>query len=248
VTQTAEEGGLVMTQANEAMEKITTSSGKISNIIGLIDDIAFQTNLLALNAAVEAARAGEAGAGFAVVADEVRNLALRSAEAARNTTDLIEKTIKAVRNGNEMTASTQEAFRANVELSGKISQLVDEIATASDEQAHGISQVNTAVSEMDRVIQQTAASAEESASAAEEMSAQTKQMYAYLQDLAAIIGGSRSRSGSTGALQEDRSGKKPVLPLPEMKKESSKSGKGAVKPKPEEVIPFGKDDKEFKDF
>ena len=150
-----------MTNLAEAIGQITRSSEETGKIIKTIDEIAFQTNLLALNAAVEAARAGEAGAGFAVVADEVRNLALRAAEAARNTSELIEKTIKAVKNGNEMTASTQEAFRANAEHSGKISQLEDEIATASEEQAHGIQQVNTAVAEMDKGTQQTAATAEE---------------------------------------------------------------------------------------
>jgi methyl-accepting chemotaxis protein len=113
-----------MVQLTEAIGQITRSSEETGKIIKTIDEIAFQTNLLALNAAVEAARAGEAGAGFAVVADEVRNLALRSAEAAKNTNDLIEKTIKAVRNGNEMTASTQEAFTATAELAGKIGQLV----------------------------------------------------------------------------------------------------------------------------
>jgi len=186
-----------MMQLTEAIGQITRSSEETGKIIKTIDEIAFQTNLLALNAAVEAARAGEAGAGFAVVADEVRNLALRAAEAARNTSELIEKTIKAVKNGNEMTVSTQEAFRANADLSRKIAQLVDEIAAASQEQANGISQVNTTVGEMDRVTQQTAADAEESASAAEEMSAQAVHMREYIDDLVAVIGGSRRVSAPT---------------------------------------------------
>ena len=184
-----EKANAQMVQLMEAIGQITRSSEETGKIIKTIDEIAFQTNLLALNAAVEAARAGEAGAGFAVVADEVRNLALRSAEAAKNTSDLIEKTIKAVKNGNEITVATQAAFKANADISGKIGQLVDEIATASQEQAHGISQVNTAVSEMDRVTQQTAANAEESASAAEQMNAQAQQMRAYVEELAAVVGG-----------------------------------------------------------
>ncbi len=187
-----------MMQLAEAIGQITRSSEETGKIIKTIDEIAFQTNLLALNAAVEAARAGEAGAGFAVVADEVRNLALRAAEAARNTSDLIEKTIKAVKNGNEMTVSTQAAFKANADLSRKIAQLVDEIAAASQEQAQGISQVNTAVAEMDRVTQQTAADAEESASASEEMSAQAVRMRGYIGDLAAVIGGN-TRVGASPA-------------------------------------------------
>jgi methyl-accepting chemotaxis protein len=130
------------------------------------------------------------------VADEVRNLALRAAEAARNTSALIEKTIKAVKNGNEITAATQSAFKANADISGKIGQLVDEIASASQEQAHGVAQVNKAVSEMDRVTQQTAANAEESASAAEEMNAQAQQMRSYVEELATLIGGGRNRTSA----------------------------------------------------
>jgi methyl-accepting chemotaxis protein len=179
----------------EAIGEITRSSEETGKIIKTIDEIAFQTNLLALNAAVEAARAGEAGAGFAVVADEVRNLALRAAGAARNTSDLIEKTIRAVKKGNEITASTREAFGANAGLSAVIARLVDEIAEASQEQANGIAQVNKAVAEIDRVTQQTAANAEESASAAEEMSAQAKRMRGYIEDLAVVVGGGRSASG-----------------------------------------------------
>jgi methyl-accepting chemotaxis protein len=173
----------------EAIADVTKSSEETIKIIKTIDEIAFQTNLLALNAAVEAARAGEAGAGFAVVADEVRNLAMRAAEAAKNTSNLIENTIKGVKNGNELTGLTQEAFKENVKIAGKIGNLIDEIAAASQEQSQGINQINIAVAEMDKVTQQTAASAEESASASEELNAQAEQMKGYVYDLAALIGG-----------------------------------------------------------
>ena len=182
-----------------AVGEITRSSEETGKIIKTIDEIAFQTNLLALNAAVEAARAGEAGAGFAVVADEVRNLALRASEAAKNTSYLIENTTKAVRKGNELTNSTQEAFKENAAISKKIAQLVDEIATASGEQAHGIVQVNTAMTEMDKVIQSTAASAEVSAAASEELSAQAEQMKVFVGDLINVIGGNSNTASSRGA-------------------------------------------------
>ncbi len=234
-----------MTKLTEAIGQITQSSEETAKIVKTIDEIAFQTNLLALNAAVEAARAGEAGAGFAVVADEVRNLALRAAEAAKDTSSLIEKTIKAVRNGNEITIATQSAFRANAEISGKIGQLVDEIATASEEQAHGISQVSTAVAEMDRVTQQTAASAEESASAAEELNAQALQMRGYVGELAAVVGGA---AGGAPAAPEHKSS----LPRPagsrgehSGRKSARKTGGAASKM----LIPFDGEEKgNFKDF
>ncbi len=181
-----------MGQMAAAIGEITHSSEETSNIIKTIDEIAFQTNLLALNAAVEAARAGEAGAGFAVVADEVRNLAMRASEAAKNTSHLLENTIKSVQRGNELTLATQEAFNKNVEISGKISKLIDEIAVASQEQAQGIGQVNRAVAEMDRVVQENAANAETSASAAEEMHAQAGQMSRFIRQLEDLIGGTGS--------------------------------------------------------
>ncbi|MBN2124769.1 MAG: chemotaxis protein [Deltaproteobacteria bacterium] len=176
----------------DAINEISKSSEETGKIIKTIDEIAFQTNLLALNAAVEAARAGEAGAGFAVVADEVRNLAIRAAEAARNTTDLIENTVRAVQNGNQLTHSTQEAFRDNVEIAAKVGQLVTEIATASREQAQGIERVNSAIAQMEKVTQLNAANAEESSSASEEMNAQAETMRGAVNELITVVGGTKN--------------------------------------------------------
>ncbi len=190
VVKTAEEAKQTMTRLLNSMDKITRSSEETQKIIKTIDEIAFQTNLLALNAAVEAARAGEAGAGFAVVADEVRNLALRAAEAAKNTAELIQQTVVQVKEGFELTTATNEAFSAVHDNLNKVVELVDEIAAASREQAEGIEQINKATGEMDKVVQQTAASAEESASAAEELSAQAEQLKNLVAELARIVSGS----------------------------------------------------------
>ena len=197
-----QEANQVVSTADQSMDKLTHSmveiskaSEETSKIIKTIDEIAFQTNLLALNAAVEAARAGEAGAGFAVVADEVRNLAMRAAEAAKNTANLIEGTVKKVKSGSELVESANQAFTKVTESASKVGELIAEISAASNEQAQGIDQVNTAVGEMDTVTQSNAAGAEESASASEEMNAQAEQMKAMVGELVVLIEGSRNGNG-----------------------------------------------------
>jgi methyl-accepting chemotaxis protein len=230
-----------------AIDEITRSSEETGKIIKTIDEIAFQTNLLALNAAVEAARAGEAGAGFAVVADEVRNLAMRAAEAAKNTAQLIEDTIKAVQNGNELTKLTQGAFNENMEIAGKVGELVDEIAAASNEQAQGIDQVNTAVAEMDKVVQQVAANAEESASTSEEMSAQADQMKHFVDDLKSLVGGENGARGKRARTRRGKDSKGDLLPVQGMNRGQKKqAGTKAIEVVPEQVIPM--EDRDFQDF
>ncbi len=165
------EANQVVNKASSSMDKliqsmsdISKASEETSKIIKTIDEIAFQTNLLALNAAVEAARAGEAGAGFAVVADEVRNLAMRAADAAKNTSQLIENTVKKINDGSRLVEESGEAFGIVTKSSAKISGLIAEIAEASKEQADGIEQVNRGMLEIDKVTQINAANAEELAS------------------------------------------------------------------------------------
>jgi methyl-accepting chemotaxis protein len=172
----ADKGVESMNRMSMAINKIKLSSDATAKIVKTIDEIAFQTNLLALNAAVEAARAGDAGRGFAVVAEEVRNLAMRSAEAAKNTANLIEEAVKNSENGVAINSEVLKNFQEITDKINKVSQVVAEIAAASDQQDQGISQVNKAVEQLNLLTQQNAANAEESASAAEQMSSQSEQM------------------------------------------------------------------------
>lgn len=226
-----------------SMADITKASEETQKIVKTIDEIAFQTNLLALNAAVEAARAGEAGAGFAVVADEVRNLAMRAAEAAKNTSELIEGSAKQIKDGSELMTRTNTDFDEVSETAAKVAELVAEIAAASKEQSQGIDQINSAVAEMDRVVQQNAATAEESASASEEMSAQAEHMKAIVSNLVIMVDGTSQQKIATNI---------PVASMVAEEKKMVKKEKPLTQNIvsrdviPNQVIPL--DDADFKEF
>lgn len=184
----AKGGGEVIERMSASIEKIKASSDQTAKIVKTIDEIAFQTNLLALNAAVEAARAGEAGKGFAVVAEEVRNLAQRSAEAAKNTSGLIEESQKNSEQGVAISSEvTAVLARIGADIT-KVGTLNNEVATASEEQTKGIEQINTAVSQLDQLTQTNAATAEESAAASEELSAQAAELANMMHELAKMVG------------------------------------------------------------
>jgi len=199
----AAKGTEAMQRMSTAIDEIKASADQTAKIIKTIDEIAFQTNLLALNAAVEAARAGEAGKGFAVVAEEVRNLAQRSAEAAKNTAEMIEGSVKNANNGVTISQEVAVALCEIAEGSTKVNSLINEIASAGEENSQGIEQINKAILQMDQVSQGSAANAEEAAAASEEPSAQAGQLNGMVVELQTMVGGSAtSRQGQPAASTE----------------------------------------------
>ena len=250
----AENGSRTMVEMVAAMAAIDSTSAQVAKIVKNIDEIAFQTNILALNAAVEAARAGEAGAGFAVVADEVRSLAQRSAAAAKETADKIEAAIASSRKGSQCTARVGESLTQISEKVTATDLLVSEIATAANEQAQGIEQINQAVGQMDKVCQSNASSAEEIASAAEQVDTQGEVLNELVGRLQQLVGGDSnadplvtpseqsSRSRPAVVLYAQQGSKKPVR--------QSVDASMQIRSSPRKELPPGDpgDDQDFRNF
>jgi methyl-accepting chemotaxis protein/methyl-accepting chemotaxis protein-1 (serine sensor receptor) len=188
VDREMQSGTAALDEVLTSMSHIADSSGNISKIIRVIDEIAFQTNILALNAAVEAARAGEAGTGFAVVAEEVRNLAGRCAQAAKDTEGLIESSLNQSRDGSAKVEKLSDVVKAIADGSRRAKTLIDEVQVASRQQSQGMHQIATAVARMEQVTQRTAAAAEEGAASSEELSAQAEALNSEATNLEKMVG------------------------------------------------------------
>jgi len=230
----ADKGNDAMGKMEQAIAKIKSSSDETSKIVKTIDEIAFQTNLLALNAAVEAARAGDAGKGFAVVAEEVRSLAQRSAEAAKNTAELIDGAVKNAEGGVTITEEVRTILTDIVDGSKKVNDLITEIASASKEQADGIKQITEGVTSMDKVTQENSANSEQSAAAANQLNEQAKALNEMIGRFTLGQGQGQGRSATLA---------KPAS-APSRAKAAEAPARSASKPagRPEQVIPLDDDD------
>ena len=206
----AEKGGQVVVQAVRSMTEINLSSKKIADIITTIDEIAFQTNLLALNAAVEAARAGEQGRGFAVVVSEVRNLAQRSATAAKEIKGLIQDSVQKVEAGSALVNKSGETLNEIVSSVKRVTDIIAEIAAASQEQTTGIDQVNRAVTQMDQVTQANAAQTEELSSTAQSLAAQAEELQAVVGRFKLAAGGQEESTPAGGAAPRPAAAARPA--------------------------------------
>jgi methyl-accepting chemotaxis protein len=226
-TRVVETGTESINKLSEAIQKIKTSSESTTKVVKTIDEIAFQTNLLALNAAVEAARAGEAGKGFAVVAEEVRNLAMRSAESAKNTASLIEEAVNNVNEGVRIAEEVTKNFAEIGEQSSRTGVVMSEMAAAIEQQSQSVSQIATAVEQINQVTQQNAANSEETASSSEELASQAEEMRSMLAGFHLSADLTRSASRGSSARKQPR---KPSI------KETTKL---TTSTNAESLIPFG---------
>jgi len=244
----ADKGVANMKNLSAAVDKIKKSSDDTAKIVKTIDEIAFQTNLLALNAAVEAARAGDAGKGFAVVAEEVRNLAMRSAEAAKNTANMIEESVKNAENGVALNGEVMKNFDEITTQATKVSEVMAEIAAASEQQSQGIEQVTTAVQQMNQLTQQSAANSEESASAAEELSSQAQEMQAMVASFQ--VSSETGREKKARPVHHEAAHAAPVaaVSLKKPAKEQKVPVAAGAHKEPASVIPFGDGKEGLKSF
>ena len=246
--ETSLEAGKVtqrMAELKAQLGDIAGNSKKISKIIKVIDDIAFQTNILALNAAVEAARAGDAGKGFAVVADQVKSLAQKSADAAKETADLIEIAIDSVARGETLGQVVVDAQVVAVDKAGKVAVLLDEVNRASKEQLKGANQINQAVSQINSIVQTTAASSEENAAAGEELLSQAESLGANVSELNRIITGKADAQAEAVRAGPSARGGRATPPAVRLQQLSERSRQGTTEvTRPEDVIPLH----DFKDY